>query len=481
MLLLACAPGPSAPSPSPYPDDFRWGTATAGFQVEMGCPTWGAAACEDPASDWYQWVTDPSIVGDPGLFVSGDPVADGPGMWEAFASDVDAMAADGHNSFRFSIEWSRLFPSSTLDARTVDDVVGRVDVDALARYDEIVDALLAAEIRPLVTVNHYTLPLWVHDGVHCHADPACEADGWVTADRIVPAIAAYAGFLGRHFGDRVDTWATLNEPFATTISGYLTPSPDRSSPPGRTFDTQATVAVMHNQILGHAAMYDALATEDAWDADGDGVSADIGLVLNMVAITPKDSTNEADLAGVDHLDALYHALYLDAVTTGAWDENLDGVPDDTRADLADRLDWIGINYYNQVTVTGLPFPLSSDVPLFDFYPEFSWDPYPEGLAEVIDRAADWNLPIEITENGTPDIEGSAAVDTLDGHILALESALATGAPVRGYHVWSWVDNYEWNHGMDLRFGLYALDPVTKARTARPVAERYRNIVAAGRP
>jgi len=480
-LLFACQdPSPDAQITRPFPAGFAWGAATAGFQVDMGCPTWDAATCDDPASDWYQWVTDPSILAEESLFVTGEPVSHGPGMWELFEDDVARMQADGLNTFRMSVEWSRLFPASTEDVTTVEGLDARANPAAVARYHEMFAALKDAGIEPYVTVNHYVLPLWVHDGVACHNDPeSCEASGWLNGERILPLITTYAGWVGREFGGDVDRWATLNEPFATTAAGYLQPGEDRSAPPGLVLNGPGTVASLENQVLASAQMYDALKANDTTDADGDGVVADVGVVINMIDIVPKDPNKPEDVASAAKADHLYHRLFLDGLATGQWDDDRDGTFDRTRDDLAGRLDWIGVNYYNQVTVQYLGGfqPLGDLVPAFDFYPTFSWDPHPEGLGNVTRIAASYGLPVVITENGTPDTAGSK--DILDGHLASLWSAIDEGANVRGYLYWSWVDNYEWNHGLDLKFGLYELNIDTKERTARPVMERYREVVANG--
>jgi beta-galactosidase len=478
VLLIAALAACRAPEPTPEPDfdeDFAFGTATAGFQVDMGCPTWTPEQCDDPASDWYAWVNDPAIVAEPALFMSGDPVSAGPGMWETFEDDVALMQADGLTSYRLSLEWSRLFPTGEAgSATTVDELVPHASTAAITRYHQMFSALRDAGITPVVTVNHYTLPLWVHDGVTCHTDLTCEASGWLNRDRIIPWIALYSGFVAREFGGEVDTWFTLNEPFATTLSGYLQPGEDRSAPPGVNFEVDATVAVMLHQIDGHAAMYDALKAEDTRDADGDGVNAEVGIVMNMVAIEPRDPENPLDVQGAAHADYLYHALYLDAVTDGSWDDDLDGTPDRVRPELAGRLDLLGVNYYNRMTVAGFPFAPVEQIPAFDFLPEFSWEPYPTGLTSVLQRASAWGVPVVVTENGTPYVE-DRGVEVLDGHLAAVHEAIDAGVDVRGYHYWSFVDNYEWNHGFGLRFGLYELDPVTKARVPRPVRDRFVSI------
>ncbi len=480
LVLAGCAgSGESAPV-GVFPADFRWGAATAGFQVDMGCPTWSPEDCEDRASDWYQWVTDPEIVADGALHVTGEPVSNGPGMWETFEADVDRMAADGMTAYRMSIEWSRLFPVDPgADATDPAALAAHVDAAALARYGEQLDALRAAGIEPVITLNHYTLPLWVHDGVACHADLAtCPARGWVDA-AIIDQIAAYSAFCATAFGDRVDTWATLNEPLATVLSGYVVPGPDRSAPPGLGFAPEAVDVWLH-QIEGHAAMASAVRAADQQDADGDGVSAAVGIVLNMVAIEPGDPEDPVDLQAAEDMDYLYHRVFLDALTAGAWDPNLDGVVDETRTDLAGSLDWLGINYYNRVTVTGIPLRLLDEVPLSTFYPDVTWDPYTPGLSRVLLQAAAYDLPLWVTENGTPFVE-EQGVEILDGHLAALQGAMLAGADVRGYLYWSYVDNYEWNHGFDLLFGLYALDLASKERTPRPVLERLREVMAAGQP
>ena len=160
LALSACTPKPELA----FPEDFLWGTATAGFQVDMGCPTWSDDVCVDTASDWYQWVNDDDVIGDRDLFTTGDDVRLGPGMWELFEQDVDQLEKDHHGVYRMSVEWSRLFPdAAAADAQSVDDLVPLANPAAVARYHEMFDALHNAGIVPVVTVNHYTLPLLACD------------------------------------------------------------------------------------------------------------------------------------------------------------------------------------------------------------------------------------------------------------------------------------------------------------------------------
>src|SRR5690606_37329820 len=136
-------------------------------------------------------------------------------------------------------------------------------------------ALKAQNLRPLVTLNHYTLPLWLHDGKSCHQDPfTCEDAGWLDRDRILEQIALYAGFCAREFGAEIDLWATLNEPVGVVASGFLLPSPTRTNPPGISNPSLA-VEALFAMIEGHARMYDAVHAEDVIDADGDGLAAEV--------------------------------------------------------------------------------------------------------------------------------------------------------------------------------------------------------------
>ncbi len=470
LVASACTPKPDRA----FPDGFRWGSATAGFQVEAGCPTLSAESCEDRGSDWYAWVTDPAITGNPNLHVTGEPLANAPGMWETFNADVQQMKADRHTAFRLSIEWSRLFPVGAAEGATSVEALGEhVDAAALQHYREWLTALREAGIEPVVTVNHYTLPLWVHEPVACQADlDTCPRNGWIDGERIVPLVGLYAGFLAAELGDLVDTWATLNEPFATTLSGYLLPGEDRSAPPGVRMNGPAVVASLQHQIEGHAAIFDALHAHDRVDADDDGAPASVGLVLNFTAIKPNDAERPADVEAAVKCDYLYHRVFLNAITAGDWDDDLDGTADRTREDLGDRLDWLGINYYNELRVTGTSITILPEVPASQFIPSFSWDPYPEGMAQVVALADTYGRPIWITENGTPHVDQADTV--LLAHLGHLADAIDAGADVRGYLYWSWVDNYEWNHGMSMRFGLYALG-ADKARTPRPAAEALRDI------
>jgi beta-glucosidase/6-phospho-beta-glucosidase/beta-galactosidase len=470
-LALGCRDPAPAGGPSGAPDfgeDFLFGAAIAGFQVDAGCPTMPAEDCEDRGSDWYQWVTDPELVAEGSNYLSGDPLSMGPGHWELYDDDFRRAKEELHlDSMRVSLEWSRLFPDEPVGARSVEDLAAFADPAAVAAYHDYFASMAAHGLTPVVTLNHYTLPLWLHDGKACHdAIETCEARGWADRDRMIDEIARYAGFCAMEFGAEVDWWTTLNEPFAVVLSGYLLPSEDRTNPPGVT-QPELAIAVMWAQIEAHAAMYDAVHAYDP--------QAMVGAVPNLAAVRPEDPDNPADVEAAEHLDYVYNRVFLNATILGEEDRDLDGVAETTNPALTGRMDFVGVNYYTQISARSLGFELIAGYPWLDFFPggDF-WTEHPEGLAEVTLLADSYGLPVLITENGTWDHD-AAGERFLVPHLEALTDAIDAGADVRGYHLWSLIDNYEWNHGMGLRFGAYAVDDVTKARTMREIGSTYAEI------
>ncbi len=485
-LALALAAACSSPKPDPhFPPGFLFGAAIAGFQVDMGCPTIPAEKCDDPNSDWYQFVTDPRMLAiKDQIGLSGDPPSDGPGFFELYPQDLARAKNDAKlDAVRLSIEWSRIFPTSTVGVNGYDALKAIASKDGIAYYHHIFATMKELGLTPLVTLNHYTLPTWIDDGVGCHLDfNHCTKRGWLDP-QTVTEIAKYAGFCAQEFGGEVDLWATENEPLAVVIPGYLAPSPERLNPPAVWLaggGTDAKIVMMH-MIQAHAAMYDAVKQRDRQDADGDGIDSRVGLVYNMEPLYPKDPTNPDDVSAAKNGNYLYNQIYLDATIQGQLDENLDG-HEVYHPELANRMDFLGINYYSRTVVAGLHGP---DVPKFS--PLLNIDPlsiqeeaYPRGIYEMVKFASDrYHVPIIITENGTgASGDGENQVPCLVQHLEWLKRSIDEGADVRGYFWWTLMDNYEWNHGMGpYKMGLWAvskLDPA-KPRTPRPIVGVYARI------
>ncbi|MFO0748818.1 MAG: family 1 glycosylhydrolase [Myxococcota bacterium] len=485
LAIGACSDDAAPTNPEvTFPADFLWGTATAGFQNDPGCPTLAPEVCEDRASDWYQWVHDPDLVADPTVYVTGEPLSHGPGTRELYPEQLaEARNVLHTNAIRVSIEWSRLFPNAEAEgADTVDALEAFADPAGVAYYEALFEAARKAKLTLLVTLNHYTLPLWIHDGKACHADlDGCKDRGWLDHDRIVRAIALYAGYCGRKFGKWVDLWATLNEPFATVLAGYVFPSAERSHPPGVALRLDDAIDVLFNEIDAHGKMVDAVRAEDHVDADGDGKAARVGTVQNLVAARAVDPTAPGAADAARHASWIINEVFLEGTAAGRIDRNLDGVIEETRADLVGRMDFIGINYYTRLDVTPAGAPVAAAYPWFDFFPNLEAGfnvTFPEGMLEVLRLGNRYGVPLIITENGTPDPAPDAGDTYLVPHLRYVAQAIAEGIPVEGYFYWTLVDNYEWNHGMAMKLGLFALDIDTKARTLRPIGAKYAEIVKA---
>ena len=461
LLVLGCSKGATQ---QPLPKTFLFGAAIAGFQVEMGCPTVARAQCEDPASDWYAWITRPELLKDPNTHLAGTPPTGGPGFFELYDQDLARAASELHsNSLRLSIEWSRVFPVSTAgvaDLRTV------ASQPALAYYHAVLASMKAHGLTPLVTLDHYTLPAWLHDAVGCHQNlDTCTARGWLDP-RTVDEAERYAGFLAREFPE-VTLWATLNEPFtAVVVAGYLLPSDSRTNPPGvslRWTEAKRATAAM---IEANARMADAVHL----NAPG----ARVGIVYNLQAVSPKDPAKPRDVQAARDLSYLMNQMFLDGAFNGDVDLNFDGKPVH-HGELAGRMDFLGINYYVRVVVEGVGSSLfPAETPYMTFNPftlEQHWDD-PTGLGEVLDFARRYGKPVFITETGYQDADdnGSAA-HWIERTVAEARAARDRGVDVQGYFYWTLMDNYEWNHGMTFHMGLYGVDPndPLKKRKPRPQA------------
>jgi beta-glucosidase/6-phospho-beta-glucosidase/beta-galactosidase len=469
-----------------FPEGFMFGSAVAGFQVDMGCPTIAAEECEDRNSDWYAFVTSEVTQASSSTFLSGHPTSAGPGHYELYEQDFDRVANElMNNSFRFSIEWSRVFPTATDGVQGYDALRAIASSEALDYYHSMLAALRARGIEPLVTVNHYSLPLWMHDVVACHQDlSTCANKGWVDRQRIVVEIAKYGGFLAQEFGAEIDNWATLNEPFAVVLPGYILPSSERTNPPAVVLKVAEAKQVLAAMIEAHARIYDALHEYDSVDANGDGHKAFVGVVYNLVPFFPKDPENVLDVQAAENLFYLWNLAFLDGAIFGKLDEDLDGEAE-VREDLEGRMDYVGINYYTRAVVEGTSkesIPGLSPLATFNLASLELWEEYPEGLYQSLMLVEErYGLPSIVTENGVFDLDDpQSGPRFLTQHLAATHKAIEEGADVRGYFYWTLMDNYEWNHGMNVRMGLYAVDKddPEKKRVARPIAATYRTICEA---
>lgn len=447
---------------------FRFGAASAATQIED----------QNPNTDWALF-TRPIAQG--GLGKGAAPVGDAAMGYTKAVADVALLQDLGVDSYRFSMEWARIEPS-----------FGTVDEAALAHYSDVLDALVAAHIRPNVTVHHFSNPVWVDDprDPTCKGGPSdknlCGLGHPVGGPRVIAAMAAHARRLAERFGDRVDDWATLNEPVNYLLASYGI----GSFPPGKTklFDLlKGFVPVVRDYLAAHAAMYAAIKEADTIDADGDGVAANVGMTLNVAqwdaARDNLPSTDPADLAAVKTLVYVYHHLVPDSVTNGTFDANLDGTPDEDHAEWAHTLDWLGLQYYERsgVTAKNGVVPVLGLTPCFGSIdggaclkpkdptfcvPQMQYETYPPGLYDVLsDMSARYPAePLVVSEAGLATDVGARRAENVVRILEQIDHARRDGIDVRGYYHWSLYDNFEWASGFAPHFGLYRVDYQTYDRT-----------------
>jgi beta-glucosidase/6-phospho-beta-glucosidase/beta-galactosidase len=506
LAVLALAAPAHAGSGDRFPRDFLWGTASAGFQSEAG----GSPSNADRRSDWYVFTHDPGLIRD--RVVSGDRIERGPGFLRAWPADLDrARERLANNSIRLGIEWSRVFPRSTKGVRASYPITTAqlrrldrlADQEAVRRYVRILRGARTRGLRVMATLNHFTLPSWIHDPIAVRAafagrgadDPVptdIRRAGWLDP-RTVEEFRKYAAYAAWKFGDDVNLWATLNEPLVTASQGYVSIPGVTGVKAPAVLSYPAAVTALEHQGLANAAAYVAVHARDR--------RARVGFVHNLVDWRPNDPARPEDATAARHADQIFNRAFLEIAINGWYDLDADGVRDrfEVRRSLRNKADWIGVNHYSPGRAEALPGSVSSTVPLFDFVPhvtyrgagnpegppcpttcsDFGWEIDPTGLRNVVQEAAEYGKPIYVTENGIDDREDDQRPAYLRGYLGALHDAIDAGADVRGYFHWSLIDNYEWAEGYAAHFGLYGYDARTLRRTERPSARLYRRISRTG--
>jgi beta-glucosidase len=440
-----------------FPDGFRWGVATAAYQVE-------GAVAEDGRRDSI-WDT---FCREPGRIKNGDTGDVACDHYHRWPQDVALMAELGIDAYRFSIAWPRIQPAGT----------GPANGPGLDFYDRLTDGLLARGITPMPTLYHWDLP-----------QPLEDAGGWLSRDTAA-RFADYAALTAERLADRIPLWTTLNEPFVVTAFGYAL----GIHAPGRALMLDA-LPTAHHQLLGHGLAARALRAAGA---------GQVAIANNCSPVWPA-SDGPADLAAAAAYDTLHNRMFTDPLLLGRYPDlgafgvgeaGLDCVRDGDLAVIAAPIDALGINYYNPTRVSALPdSPLPFQLEPIPGYPvtAFGWPVVPAGLTELLTQFAgrygDALPPVYITENGCSAVDEPAADGTLDdqpriryldGHLRALADAITAGVDVRGYLTWSLIDNFEWSEGYDQRFGLVHVDFATQARTPRASFAWYRNLIATQR-
>ncbi|MES2355029.1 MAG: GH1 family beta-glucosidase [Pseudomonadota bacterium] len=430
--------------------DFIWGVATSAYQIE------GAVSADERGlSIWDTFCRVPGAIADGS---NGDVACD---HYHRFEEDLDLVAQLGVPAYRFSIAWPRIQPNGK----------GPYNAKGFDFYDRLIDSLLKRNITPFLTLYHWDLPQTLQD-----------LGGWVNRD-VAYYFADYAAAIAQRFGDRVSFIATHNEPWIVATLGY-----DRGIFAPGFKDRKQAAHASHHLLLSHGLAVHAMRAS--------ANNLQCGIVLNQAPVHPRTNSAE-DLGSMKYEDDTFVRWYMDPLFKGEYPaETLHHLGDDAPLvmpgdfdTITTPLDFLGINYYSRI-VAGNGEPPEQKMGALG-YTDMGWEVYPEGLTELALRLKrDYsNLPpLFITENGAafPDVvDGDHVHDIkrteyLQLHIRAVADAIAAGVDIRGYFVWSFLDNFEWAFGYTKRFGIVHVDYSTQKRLLKDSAKWYRDFIASQR-
>jgi beta-glucosidase len=457
--------------PRRFPDGFLWGAGTSAYQIEGGIDLDGRQP-----SIWDTFTAAGHARGD-----TGDPGAD---HRRRMPDDVSLIAELGLPAYRFSVAWPRVQP----------DGAGGVSQAGLDFYRALVDELLGRGVEPIVTLYHWDLPHALED-----------AGGWPARDT-ASRFGDYAAVVADALGDRVRRWTTINEPWCASMLGYAAGihAPGRSEP-------DAAVAAAHHLLLAHGLAMDVLRTRVSGQGLDTERGQELGITLNPYPVVAGDPTpDDTDLDAVRRIDGIANRLWYDAVLRGSYPDDvlkdlapvsdLGHIRDGDLAQIARPIDALGLNYYRRYHVrhesgasaSPSPWPGSPDVAFAapaSTPTSNGWAVEPDGLFDALVAVAT-NYeppPLYVHESGgafedVPDHDGRVD-DTdrrayLDAHIRACHDAIAAGVDLRGFFVWSLLDNFEWAEGYGQRFGIVHVDFATQRRTPKASALWFRDVIAA---
>ncbi len=420
-----------------FPKEFVWGAASAAHQVEGG---------HQSINNFGWWETQVDENGKSPI-VNGDKSGDAADHWNRLEEDTQLMVDMNLDAYRFSVSWSKIMPAP-----------GQVDQSALDHYITEVDMLLANGISPMVTLHHFTHPLWF------------ERLGAFEKEENIKHFVDFAEVVYTALGDKVTQWCTINEPAVYMFDGYLT----GHFPPGKQ-DPALGSLVVENLMKAHVAVYNKIKSLPG------GKNARIGLVKNMMQM---DAYNQYNV--LDHLvkylaDSNYNQGILSLFQTDQFEMYMPTMVDrSTKIEGATKtLDFIGLNYYSHYAFnfTGdIEESLETIAYPGEVMTDMDYGIYPEGIYRAIKRISQLNVPIIITENGIADDKDDRRGDYIDRTLYAVSKAIQDGYDVRGYYYWSLTDNFEWNLGYGQRFGLYHLDFPTQKRHLKEGSKVYRDVI-----
>jgi len=409
-----------------FPPGFLWGAATSAHQVEG----------DNRRNDWWRFEQVPGATAD------GHASGDACRHYERFDEDFARAEGDGHNAHRLSLEWSRIEPAR-----------GQWDAAEVAHYHAVFAALARRRLLPVVTLHHFTNPLWIAD-----------RGGWENRET-VDRFTDFVRFCAREFGGEVDWWCTVNEPEVYAFRGF-----SEGLWPPRKRDNSAALAVIAHLLEAHGRAYRVLHEEDRTDADGDGRPARVGFAKHRPQLVGARPWFPLDRLRAHLENRVFNLAVESAPVTGRIDLAIPGATAVRRElpELRDALDWYGLNYYTRWQVSALgreAHAARRGAPVNDL----GWEIWPAGLADAVHEAAKLGRPVLVTEHGVADAADRWRPGLIREALAGLAREISRGSPVLGYLHWSLLDNFEWSDGFKGRFGLYAVDFADPALPRRRTA------------
>ncbi len=435
-----------------FPAGFTWGAASAAYQVE-GSPLADGAG----PTTWHAFVHRRGTIQDGS---TGDVACD---HYHRYREDAALARQLGLAAYRLSVGWARIFPEK-----------GRVNQAGLDFYGRLVDSLLEQGVEPWVTVCHLEEPLWL------------AREGGFTNRQSVDHLLELGETLFRALGDRVTRWITVNEPTIHAVSGYFL----GEFPPGKKLAFRGLFHCLHHMLLAHARLC------GRWESMG--ARGSIGLAHHAVWMTPADPGSARDVAAAAFMDSVANRTVLDALVRGSYpEEALSRVgrffPKGFERDLGEMRKlgtYLGVNYYTRIRYRWsrfIPYSHAAEVQPAGVPRSEMWEISPEGMGASLRRLREeyGNPPVVITENGYPlpeapgrdPLDDDERISYLRDHIAEVGRAIGQGSDCRGFFHWSLMDNFEWNKGLRMRFGLLRTDFDTQARTWKKSAHWFKQLIS----
>jgi beta-glucosidase len=434
-----------------FPKDFLFGTATASYQIEGAISQDGKGP-----SVWDEFVTRKGKIKNND---SGEIACD---HYNKMEEDVKLMSDLSYQAYRFSISWSRIFPTGK-------KILNQKGLDF---YDRLVDNLLRKKIKPFITLFHWDLPLALE-----------KEGGWYSRDT-AKYFGDYSNVVVEKLGDRVKNWITLNEPWIILVCGYLL----KVFPPG-IFKPSSSMKVAHNLLLAHG--YGVKAVRENSKNSEVGITNALSPIFSYRLDRYDDSCKRADaIVNKLWLDPILKGEYPEEIKQEVYKQNKNNILEDDLKLISEKIDFVGINNYSRLIVKPFPYPFYNFRPVNPKYPgalftSMDWEVFPEGIHLLLKRMKNeyGNIPTYITENGVAYYENlhdgklhdHNRVKFLKDYLFYVNKSILEGVNIKGYFVWSFMDNFEWAQGYEKTFGLVHIDRKTLKRTPKLSAEWYSNL------